>query len=95
MKKRQQIEATIVLLLGIVFATRLLGADPTTAGMRFLKAPKPPFPNGLVREVAATRNMKYNAIVKITIVTEKSLVSFPAEVMKRYPNIWPILFSYQ
>lgn len=33
----------------------------------FLKSPKPPFPYSLLREVTATRDMKYNAIVKLTI----------------------------
>lgn len=33
----------------------------------FLKAPKPPFPEALKREVMATRNMEYNAIVTLTI----------------------------
>jgi hypothetical protein len=79
--------AITALLLGIVFSTRLFGADPTTAGMRFLKATKPPFPKSLVREVAATRNMKYNAIVKITIAHGKIVSVVPSggnEALSKY-----------
>jgi hypothetical protein len=36
-------------------------------GSRFLKSPEPPFPWWLKREVLATRNIQYNAIVKVTI----------------------------
>ena len=35
--------------------------------MSFLKAPRPPVPYWLKREMLATRNMKDNAIVKVTI----------------------------
>src|ERR1700756_4721608 len=91
MRKQQQISALIALFFGIVFATKLFGADPAPsangAGLRFLKAPKPPFPYGMEREVAATRNMKYNAIVKLTIDHGKIVSVVPSggnEALAKY-----------
>ena len=37
----------------------------------FLKTPKPQFPYNLTREVIATRNREYNAIVRLTIAHGK------------------------
>ena len=104
MRKRQQISALIALFFGVVFATKLFGADPAPsangAGLKFLKAPKPPFPYGMEREVAATRNMKYNAIVKLTIDHGKivsvvpsggneALAKYLAETVSRHSPGWP------
>lgn len=44
----------------------------------FLKSPKPPFPYHLERQVLATRNLRYNAIVKMTIDHGKIVSVVPA-----------------
>lgn len=46
--------------------------------IKFLKSPKPPFPYGLEREVLATRNLRYNAIVKLTVDHGKIVRVVPA-----------------
>jgi hypothetical protein len=47
------------------------------AGLRFLKAPRPSFPYWLKREILATRNLQYNAIVKVTIIHGKIVSVVP------------------
>jgi hypothetical protein len=55
--------------------------------MRFLKVTKPPFPFGRMREVEASQNIKYNAIVKITIDHGKIVRVVPSggnEALSKY-----------
>jgi hypothetical protein len=52
--------------------------DANGAPLKFVRSPKPPFPYWLEREVLATRNLKYNAIVKLTIDRGKIVSVVPS-----------------
>jgi hypothetical protein len=61
--------------------------SPKQLGSTYSRSPKPPFPFYLRSQINATRDMQYNAVIKIVVKHGRVVDTVPVEVTLTYRTI--------